>query len=141
MAAIGGKYLDLFQKKAFALLATLMPDGSPQVSPVWVDCDGRRILINSAKDRVKDKNMACDPRVGSDFLDPENPYRHLSVRGRAVHITEQGADALAHINKLAKKYLGRIDILIAARTTYGSSIRSSPNALTQWANSCFPERA
>ena len=105
MAAIPEKYLDLFQKKTFAQLATLMPDGSPQVSPVWVDYDGRYILVNSAKGRVKDKNMRRDPRVGLDLVDPENPYRHLSVRGRVVDITEQGADA--HINKMSKKYLGQ----------------------------------
>jgi PPOX class probable F420-dependent enzyme len=105
MAAIPEKYLDLLQKKSFAQLATLMPDGSPQVSPVWVDYDGQHILINSAKGRVKDKNMRRDPRVGLDLLDPENPYRHLSVRGRVVDITEQGADA--HIDKLAQKYLGK----------------------------------
>jgi PPOX class probable F420-dependent enzyme len=105
VAAIPEKYLDLFQKKAFAQLATLMPDGTPQVSPVWVDYDGRNILINTAKDRVKDKNMRRDPRVGLDLMDPDNPYRHLSVRGRVVDSTEQGADA--HIDKMAKKYLGQ----------------------------------
>jgi PPOX class probable F420-dependent enzyme len=105
VAPIPEKYLDLFQKKVFAQLATLMPDGSPQVSPVWVDYDGQHIVINSAKGRVKDKNMRRDPRVGLDLMDPENPYRHLSVRGRVVDITEQGADA--HIDKLAKKYLGQ----------------------------------
>jgi PPOX class probable F420-dependent enzyme len=105
VAAIPEKYLDLFQKKTFGQLATLMPDGSPQVSPVWVDYDGRNILINSAKGRVKDKNMRRDPRVGLDLVDPENPYRHLSLRGRVVDITEQGADA--HIDKMAKKYLGK----------------------------------
>jgi PPOX class probable F420-dependent enzyme len=105
VAAIPEKYVDLFQKKAFAQLGTLMPDGSPQVSPVWVDYDGSNILINSAKGRVKDKNMRRDPRVCVDLIDPENPYRHLSVRGRVIDITEQGADA--HIDKLAKKYLGQ----------------------------------
>jgi PPOX class probable F420-dependent enzyme len=105
VATIPEKYLDLFETKALAQLATLMPDGSPQVSPVWVDYDGGHILINSAKGRVKDKNMRRDPRVALDFLDPQNPYRHLSVRGRVVEITEQGADA--HIDKLAKKYLGK----------------------------------
>lgn len=105
MAAIPEKYLDLFQKKAFAQLATLMPDGGPHVSPVWVDYDGQYILINSAKGRVKDKNMRRDPRVGLDLLDPENPYRHLSIRGRVVDITEKGADA--HIDKLTKKYLNQ----------------------------------
>ena len=105
MAAIPEKYLDLFHKKAFAQLATLMPDGSPQVSPVWIDYDGKNILVNTAKGRTKDKNMRRDPRVGLDLLDPENPYRHLSIRGRVVDITEQDADA--HIDKMAKKYLGQ----------------------------------
>ena len=104
MAAIPDKFLDLVQKKAFAQLATLMPDGSPQVTPVWWDYDGKDILINSAKGRVKDRNMRRDPRVSLDIIDPENPYRHLSIRGRVTEITEQGADE--HIDKLAKKYTG-----------------------------------
>jgi PPOX class probable F420-dependent enzyme len=105
MAVISGKYLDLFQKRAFAQLATLMPDGSPHVSPVWCDYDGEHVVINSAKGRVKDRNMRRDPRVGLDIVDPDNPYRHLSIRGRVVNIDEQGADE--HIDKLAKKYLGQ----------------------------------
>lgn len=104
MAAIPDKYLDLTKKKAFAQLATLMPDGSPHVSPVWFEYDGKNIVINSAKGRVKDKNMRRDPRVGLDIVDPENPYRHLSIRGRVVEITEKGSDD--HIDKLAKNYLG-----------------------------------
>jgi PPOX class probable F420-dependent enzyme len=105
VSAIPEKYVDLLQKKSFAQLATLMPDGSPQVSPVWVDFDGKHILVNSAKGRVKDKNMRRDPRIGLDLIDPENAYRHLSIRGRVVEITEQGADA--HIDKMAKKYLNQ----------------------------------
>ncbi len=104
MAAIPENYLDLTKKKAFAQFATLMPDGSPHVSPVWFEYDGKYILINSAKGRVKDRNIRRDPRVGIDILDPDNPYRHLSIRGRVVDITEQGADE--HIDKLAKKYRG-----------------------------------
>ena len=104
MAAFPEKFLDLTQKKAFAQLATLMPDGSPHVAPVWFEYDGKNILINTAKGRVKDKNMRRDPRVGIDILDPDNPYRHLSIRGRVVEITEKGADE--HIDKLAKKYTG-----------------------------------
>lgn len=103
MSAIAEKYVDLFQKKAFAQLATLMPDGSPHVSPVWCEYDGRYVLINTDKGRVKDRNMRRDPRVSLDIMDPENPYRHLSIRGRVVDMTEQGADE--HIDKLAKKYL------------------------------------
>jgi PPOX class probable F420-dependent enzyme len=105
VAAIPENYLDLTQKKAFAQLATLMPDGSPHVAPVWFEFDGKNILINSAKGRVKDKNMRRDPRVGIDVLDPDNPYRHLSIRGRVVEITEQGADE--HIDKLTKIYTGQ----------------------------------
>ena len=103
--AIPEKYQDLLNKKAFAQLATIMPDGTPQVSPVWFEYDGKNILINSAKGRVKDKNMRRDPRVGLDIQDPDNPYRHLSIRGRVVQITEDGADA--HIDKLTKKYINQ----------------------------------
>ena len=99
------KYQDLFTKKAFANLATLMPDGSPQVTPVWVDYDGTHILVNTAKGRVKDKNMRREPRVSLAIGDPENPYRYLEVRGRVVEITEAGADD--QINRMAKKYLGQ----------------------------------
>src|SRR5262245_37967627 len=95
---------DLFQKKAFANLATLMPDGSPQVTPVWVDYDGTHVLVNSARGRQKDKNLERNPAVALSILDPENPYRYLEVRGRVIEATEQGADA--HIDKMAKKYLG-----------------------------------
>jgi PPOX class probable F420-dependent enzyme len=105
MAAIPEKYHDIFQKKAFAQLATIMPDGTPQVSPVWFEFDGQNILVNTAKGRVKDQNMRRDKRVGIDIMDPDNPYRHLSIRGRVVDITENGADA--HIDKLAKKYIGQ----------------------------------
>ncbi|HXP84058.1 MAG TPA: PPOX class F420-dependent oxidoreductase [Bryobacteraceae bacterium] len=105
MAAFPEKFIDLTQKKAFAQFATLMPDGSPHVAPVWFDYDGKDILINSAVGRVKDRNVRRDPRVGLDIVDPDNPYRHLSIRGRVVDISETGADE--HINKLSKKYTGR----------------------------------
>jgi PPOX class probable F420-dependent enzyme len=97
-------YLDLFKKKAFANLATLMPDGSPQVTPVWCDYDGENVLINTAAGRVKDKNLQREPRVSMSILDPDNPYRYLEIRGRVVERTHEGADD--HINKMAKKYLG-----------------------------------
>ena len=99
------KYLDLFQKKAFASLATLMPDGSPQVTPVWFDWDGTHLLVNSAKGRQKDRNMRARPQVAAAIIDPDNPYRYLEIRGRVVEITENGAGEL--IDKLAKKYLGQ----------------------------------
>jgi len=105
MAVIPDNYLDLFEKKAFLQLATLMKDGTPHVAPVWCEYDGKNILVNTAKGRVKDRNMRRDPRVGMDILDPDNPYRHLSLRGRVIEITENGADA--HIDKLTKKYIGQ----------------------------------
>ena len=98
------RLLDLFQKKAFAHLATLMPDGRPQVTPVWCEFDGRYVLINTAAGRQKDKNLMRDGRVALSLMDPDNPYRYLEVRGRVVERTEKGADA--HIDHLAQKYLG-----------------------------------
>ncbi len=95
----------LHTKKAFASLATLMPDGSPQVTPVWFDYDGANIRINTAKGRVKDKNMRRARQVALAIQDPENPYRYLGIRGRIAEISEAGADA--HIDALAKKYLGQ----------------------------------
>jgi PPOX class probable F420-dependent enzyme len=102
---IPAKYRDLFDKKAFAHLGTLMSDGSPQVTPVWVDFDGTHVRFNSARGRVKDRNVRRDPRVSLSLIDPDNGYRYLEVRGRVVEITEDGADA--HIDSLAKKYLGK----------------------------------
>ena len=103
--AIPGRFLDLFQKRAFAHLATLMADGSPHVTPVWVDYDGTHLIVNSARGRQKDRNMRRDARVAVEVQDPDNPYRYLAVRGRVVKITEEGADA--SIDKLAFKYLGQ----------------------------------
>jgi PPOX class probable F420-dependent enzyme len=101
---IPDNYLDLFKKRAFANLATLMPDGSPQVTPVWCDYDGENVLINTAAGRVKDKNLQREPRVSLSILDPDNPYRYLQIRGRVVERTHEGADE--HIDSMAKKYLG-----------------------------------
>ena len=98
-------FVDLFEKKALAHLATLMPDGTPQVTPVWVEYDGRHVVVNSARGRQKDRNMRANAAVALSICDPDNPYRYLEVRGRVVEITEQGADAV--IDRLAKKYLGK----------------------------------
>lgn len=105
MATIPDKYLDLFEKRAFAHLATIMKDGSPQVTPVWIDYDGTYILVNSALGRVKDRNMRRDSRVAIEIMDPDDPYRYFQVQGRVVEITEDGA--ADHIDKMAYKYLGK----------------------------------
>ncbi|MSP60238.1 MAG: PPOX class F420-dependent oxidoreductase [Myxococcales bacterium] len=105
MATIPDQYLDLLtQKKSFANLATVMPDGSPQVTPVWFDYTDGKIRVNTARGRVKHRNMTQNARVALAILDPENPYRYIQIRGRVASITEEGADA--HIDSLAKKYMG-----------------------------------
>ena len=105
MATIPASHADLLTKPAFANLATLNPDGSPQVTPVWVDFDGSHVIVNTARGRVKAKNLAREPRVALSIADPENPYRYLGIQGRVVEMTEKGGDA--HIDKMAKKYMGK----------------------------------
>jgi PPOX class probable F420-dependent enzyme len=106
MAIIPDKYLDLMQQKtAFAHLATVMPDGTPQVTPVWFDYTDDAVRLNTAKGRVKARNMQEGAAVALSIMDPDNPYRHIQIRGRVRHTTESGADA--HIDALAKKYLGK----------------------------------
>jgi PPOX class probable F420-dependent enzyme len=104
-ASIPQNYMDLFNKPAFGVLTTLMPDGSPQTQPVWVDFDKGQVWVNSALGRQKDKNMRRDPRVAVTLMDPENPYRYLEIRGKVKEITQDGA--ATHIDKMAKKYLGK----------------------------------
>ena len=104
MKAIPNSHQDLFkdETKAYVFLATVMPDGSPQVTPTWFSADGEYILINTAKGRVKDKNMRARPQVALVIQDPKTPYRYLQIRGRVVGITEEGANE--HINALSFKY-------------------------------------
>jgi PPOX class probable F420-dependent enzyme len=105
MATIPASHADLLTKPTFAHLATVNADGSPQVTPVWVDFDGTNVIINTARGRVKAKNIARQPRVALAIGDPENPYRYLGIQGRVVEMTENGGDA--HIDKLARKYIGK----------------------------------
>jgi len=106
MATDPENYRDLFeQKKAFASLATLMPDGTPQVTPVWFDKKDGKFRINTAKGRVKARNMKEGSAVALSIMDPDNAYRYVQVRGTVSRVTDHGADA--HIDSLAKKYLGQ----------------------------------
>jgi PPOX class probable F420-dependent enzyme len=106
MADIPAAYLDLVQEKAaLANLATVMADGSPQVTPVWFDYVNGRIRVNTAKGRVKARTMTEGARVALAIVDPDNPYRYLQIRGRVERASEEGAGA--HIDSLAKKYLGK----------------------------------
>jgi len=92
-------------KRAFAYLATLMSNGSPQVTPVWFDTEGEYIRINSAEGRIKDRNMRARPQVAVCIADPDNSYRYVQVRGRVVEITKEGATQ--HIHDLSQKYHGK----------------------------------
>lgn len=92
------------QGKNFASIATLMPDGSPQVSVVWIDSDRKHLILNTAEGRIKTNNMRRDPRVALTIVNAENPYQQVMIRGRVVEMTHDGADE--HIDSLAKKYLG-----------------------------------
>jgi len=105
MTKLPASHIDILHKVAFAHFATIMADGSPQVSPVWVDEKDGYILINSAQGRVKDKNVRRNPNVAVSITDPDNGYRMLAIRGRVVDIITEGADA--HIDKMAKKYMGK----------------------------------
>src|ERR687894_1777205 len=98
----------LFEEKNFAFLATLMKGGSPHVTPTWVDIDknNNTILINTAKGRIKYRNISRDPRVAVSVIDSSNPYDMVTIRGRVVEQIK-GKDADEHIDKLAKKYLDK----------------------------------
>jgi PPOX class probable F420-dependent enzyme len=95
--------MKLFDGKNFAFLATVKKDGSPQVTPTWIDRDDNIILINTAKGRLKHKNVTRDPRVSISLVDDQNPYSMVTISGRVMEQTTEGADE--HIDKLARKYL------------------------------------
>jgi PPOX class probable F420-dependent enzyme len=105
MPTLPQAWKDRLSKPVFVHLTTLMPDGSPQTSPVWIDIEGDTLIVNTAQGRVKDKNMRRDPRVALSATNPDNPYEPLMVRGKVSDISTDGADA--HIDRMAKKYLGK----------------------------------
>jgi PPOX class probable F420-dependent enzyme len=101
------KDLLLDETRAFAILATLMDDGSPQATPVWFDFIEGKIMLNTARGRVKEQNLAQRPEIALVILDPDDPYRYMQVRGRVIQETEESARA--HIDQLAGKYTGEAD--------------------------------
>lgn len=106
MVPIPEDYRDLFEKPTIAHVATLNSDGSPHVTPVWIgyDAEANRLLVNTERGRQKERNVAEDPTVGVSMVDPENPYRHLSVTGEVDGVTEEGARE--HIDELSQRYTG-----------------------------------
>jgi PPOX class probable F420-dependent enzyme len=136
MESIPAEYQDLFEKRSFAFVATLLPDGSPHVTPTWVDFDGEHVLVNTIRNNRKDKNVRNDPRVTLAIADPENPYRYLSVRGEVVERREDGARE--HLDTLAERYTGeakypgpggdqRVVLVIRAEDVSGQSPPSRDN--------------
>lgn len=103
--AIPESHKDIILGKNFAHLATLMDDGSPQTTPVWIDMDGGDLLVNTSDGRVKQKNLDRDGRVAISITDHANPYRYIQVRG--VVDAKEPDEGYEHINKMAKKYLGQ----------------------------------
>jgi len=120
----------LLREPNFAHLATLMPDGSPQVTPVWVDFDGKHILVNTAEGRRKPKNIRRDPRVALDVTSRDDPYRMVTVRGRVVEVTHDGADE--HIDKMAKKYLGQDKYPFRSSGEQRVIFKIEPERVTSW---------
>ena len=127
MKAIPDSHKDLLaaEKAALAYLATIMPDGTPQVTPLWFDTDAGCILVNSARGRIKDRNMRARPDVAIVIQDPAVDTRYVQIRGRVTEITEDGA--LEHIDRLSMKYRKRhwVPVEGQVRVTY----RIAPSAV------------
>ena len=105
-AEIPAAFLDLLtEKKALAHIATLQPDGSPQVTPVWFDYTNGKVRVNTAKGRIKARNMSEGSKVALSIVDPDNAYRYIQIRGTVTRQTTDGA--IGHIDSLAKKYLDK----------------------------------
>lgn len=98
------KYRDLLESKQLIVMATVNDDGSPQTSPVWFEFKDDVLYINSAKGRLKDRNLRARPTFSGTVVDPQNMYRYVELRGEVFEITEEGAEA--HIDHLAKRYMG-----------------------------------
>ena len=94
----------LLEDKNLAFVATIMSNGYPQITPTWIDLVDNTILINTAEGRVKQKNLLRDPRIAISIVDRNNQYNMVTIRGRVIEQTTQGADE--HIDRMAKKYLG-----------------------------------
>ena len=109
MPGIPPEFHDLFERRTFAHVATLTGDGYPHVTPVWIDYDAEadRLLVNTERHRRKARNAAENPKVGVSMVDPEDPYRYLSVIGEVVETTTEGARE--HIDELARRYTGEAE--------------------------------
>lgn len=128
MAVITDAVREIVEKKTVAHLATLMPDGSPQSSPVWIDVEGDELVFNTAEGRAKPRNLRRDGRVALSFTDPDNPYDFVLVRGEVTAITPEGADE--HIDSLAKKYLNEDEYPFRQPGEERLIVRVKPHSIT-----------
>ena len=120
--------LDLLRRPSPCFLATLMPDGSPQMTQTWVDTDGRDVLINTVRGHQKVRNVERDPRVALNVADPDDPSRYFEVRGRVTEVTEDGARE--HIDELSQRYIGRPYPWFGGRDQVRLLVRIAPEKVT-----------
>lgn len=105
MSLVPGSHADILESTALASLALVKTDGTPQVTPLWFDCEGDLIVVNTARGRVKDKILSRLPKVALAIVDPTNAYRYIQIQGTVVECSEEGADDV--IDRLSMKYLGK----------------------------------
>nr|WP_246324198.1 PPOX class F420-dependent oxidoreductase [Petropleomorpha daqingensis] len=120
--------IDLLRRPSPCFLATLMPDGSPQMTQTWVDTDGTHVLVNTVDRHQKVRNMRRDPRVAVNVTDPDDPSRYFEVRGRVVDVTEDGARE--HIDELSHRYMGRPYPWFGGRDQVRLLVRIAPEKVT-----------
>ncbi len=120
---------ELLDEKIYVHLATIMPDGSPQVSVVWVDRDGDKVLFSSALGRVKPRNIELDPRVALSFTPPDKPYENTVLRGR---VTKTATDGTWLIDQLAKKYLDHESYQFGTPGEVRVNYEIEIDAVSQW---------
>lgn len=120
--------LDLLRRPSPCFIATLMPDGSPQMTQTWVDTDGRDVLINTVRGHQKVRNLERDPRVALNVADPDDPSRYFEVRGRVTEITEDGARE--HIDELSQRYIGGPYPWFGGRDQVRLLVRITPDKVT-----------
>ncbi len=129
MADLTEKTRELIDQPNVAYLATIDPDGSPQVTPVWIDREDGQLLVNTAVGRIKDRNMREDPRVAVSVVDRENPYEKVDIRGRVVDVVE-GEEAESTSTEWPRSTWGKTGIPSSGPTSGGSSSGSLPSGST-----------
>ena len=127
--AISPGFRKLLREPAFCQLATLMPDGSPQITQVWVETDGEHILINTPEGSQKRRNVRRDPRVAVNVVDPANAWRLAMIRGRVVDVNNEGA--VEQIDRLAKKYLNQDTYPFHRPDQVRTTIRIAPDKIKE----------